>query len=160
MTRDRITKLAISMIAASFATIGIPPSANADSTCTSLLTDKFNYLTTHPGYYDLEVTVTKDSLHYVTYSRGWVEQSGSWLSGPANLEFSDRFSGNQNFNIAATENTQVWIGQTGTLWIWNNNYSYYIVSGTDMSCFGSLISKYVPGLGLVTVAIRDYQYLG
>jgi len=41
-----------------------------------------------------------------------------------------------------------------------SRYSYYIVSGTDMSCAGGLITKYVPGLGVVTVAIRNWHYLG
>jgi hypothetical protein len=160
MTRHRITTIALSMIAAALAAFAVPRTASADATCTALLTDKFNYLAAHDGYYNVEVTVTKDSLHYVTYSRGWVQLSGPWLSGPTNLQFSDRFSGIQNFNIAAIENTQIWIGSTGTLWIWNNNYSYYIVAGTDMSCAGGLITKYVPGLGVVTVAIRDWQWIG
>jgi hypothetical protein len=160
MPRTRAIKLAGSILVAVLAATAAPDLARADSTCSSLLPGKFSYLTQHAGYYDVEVTVTKDSLHYVTYSKGFLELSGSYLYGTTNLEFSDRYNGSQNFNINAIENTQVWISQTGALWIWNNNYSYYIVSGTDMSCAGGLITKYVSGLGVVTVAIRDWHYLG
>jgi hypothetical protein len=156
MTRHWIAKLAVSMLVATFAMIGGPGRASADSTCSSLLPGKFSYLSTYGGYYTLEITVTKDSLQYVTYSTGRVQLSGSYLYGGANLEFSDRYNGTQNFNINATENTRIWISQTGALWIYNDNYSYYIVSGTDMSCAGGLITKYVPGLGVVTVALRSW----
>lgn len=67
MTRHWIAKLAVSMLVATFAMIAVPGRASADSTCSSLLPGKYNYLTTYGDYYDLEVTVTKDSLQYVTY---------------------------------------------------------------------------------------------
>jgi|SRR5215510_2095576 len=160
MTRTQIIKITSSMLVALLAVSAVPELANADSTCSSLLPAKFSYLTQNSGYYDFEVTVTKDSLHYVTYSKGLLALNGSYLYGTTNLEFSDRYNGSQNFNVSAIENTQVWISSTGVLWIWNNNYNYYIISGTDMSCAGGLITKYVPGLGVVTIAIRDWHYLG
>jgi hypothetical protein len=135
----------------------VPGPARADATCSGLLPQKIAYLQQNSGNYDIEITVTKDSLPYVTYSLGWIYWSNPWLYGSANLLFSDRYAaGSQPFNVNAKENIQVWIDSVGHLWIWNNQYSYWVVSGADMSCVGGLISKYVPGLGLVTVALRQW----
>jgi hypothetical protein len=160
MTHQVATKLVPAVLAGALGVLGAPRLASADATCSSLIPAKFSYLTAHAGYYDVEVTVTRDSLHYVTYSKGYVELNGSYLYGTANLEFSDRYNGTQNFNINATEQTQLWIDQTGHVWFYDNNYGYWIVSGTDMQCDGTLIHKYVSGVGVVTVAIRDWHYLG
>src|ERR1700755_2277786 len=73
------------------------------------------------------------------------------------MQFSDRYNGDQNFNISATELTWLWLDQGGRLWIYNNHYFYYILNGNDMSCTGNLISSYVPGLGNVTVQIGPWQ---
>jgi hypothetical protein len=151
-----LRKLSLAAVLAAVAVSAAPGSARADASCSNLLTSKFNYLKQNGGAYNVEITVTKDPLADVTYSTGWVSLEGAYLYGNPDLAFSDRFNGNQNFNVNATESLQLWISETGSVWIYNNNYRYYIVSGQDMSCSGGLISKYVPGLGLVTVALRTW----
>ncbi len=148
---SRAAAITLSLI---FAGSGI---ARADASCISLLNGKITYLNQHHGYFTMEMTVDKDSLSYDTYSSGWLELSGtSWLYGTSNLLFSDRFSGNQPFNVNASESLQIWIDSTGRLYLYNNNYSYYVVYGADMSCNGGLLSKYVPGLGQVTLVFRSW----
>lgn len=156
----RIRRSLLAAIAVSAAAALAPSAARADASCNALLPGKFSYLQQHGGFYDVEITVTKDSLPYVTYSSGYLNLSGSYLYGSANLQFSDRYNGAQNFNASAAETIRIWISRTGTLWIYNDNYSYYIVSNFEMSCAGGLISKYVPGLGVVTVAIRSWNIIG
>ena len=153
-------KLLLVVLVALFGIISLPGEARADATCSGLLPAKFAYLREHGGYYTVEITVIKDSLAYVTYSKDWVWLSEPYLFGYAKQQFSDRFNGNQNFNINATENTRVWNSETGTLWIYNDTYSYWIVSGADMSCSGNLMNKFIPGLGMVTVAIRGWGVIG
>jgi len=142
--------------------VGRPSSARADATCTSLLNSKFSYLQSHGGWYSYTATVVKDSLDYVTFTKGYnLILSGSYLTnysmGADQIQFSDRFSSGQNFTFSATEPMYIWIDQTGHLWIYNNLYSYYIVSNKDMSCYGNLISAYVSGLGVVTVRIGPWS---
>jgi hypothetical protein len=109
----------------------------------------------------LEVTVTKDSLPYTTYSFGTLTQSGAWFYGSCGMWFSDRYTGTQNFsggvNYSLTEHMDLWLSPAGELWIWNEKYQYWIVSGFDMSCMGGLVTSNVPGLGVLTVAIRQWQ---
>jgi hypothetical protein len=151
-----IHKCFLAAIVALAVAVMSPGTARADATCSSLIPGMFSNLSQRVGpYYNVEITVTKDPLTDVTYSTGTVELNGSYLWGRANLLFSDRLNGFQRFVANASENIQVWITQNGQVWIWNNNYSYWIVSDTDMSCTGNLISKYVPGLGLVTIAVRN-----
>jgi hypothetical protein len=154
---NAVLKLSLAAAVAISATALAPRMAQADATCTGLITSKFNNLRQFGSTYDFEMTVTKDPLAYVTYSSGELQLSGSYLYGAAPLQFSDRWDGNQNFAVNGNEHTEVWINQTGTLWIYSDNYHYWIVSNVDMSCTGGLISKYVQGLGLVTVAIRGYN---
>jgi hypothetical protein len=155
-----LRSVSVTALTALAATLGLAMtagSAHADASCTSLIASKTNTLQQSHGWYNFEITVTKDPLADVTYSFGTLALSGSYLYGTADLAFSDRFNGNQGFNVNATEQIQLWVSPTGQVWIWNNNYHYYIVSGVDMTCNGGLISKYVPGLGMVTVAIRGWN---
>lgn len=142
--------------------VAMPSSARADATCASLLNGKFSYLQNNGGWYSYTATVVKDSLNYVTFTKGYyLSLSGGYLTNYSTsadpIQFSDRLSGSQNFNIGATEPMYIWINQTGHLWIYNDLYGSYIVSNKDMSCYGNLISAYVSGLGVVTVRIGPWS---
>ncbi len=153
-----VSKLSLFAAVTAIAAATSPSAARADATCTNLLNAKRSQLTQYSGWYYLELVNTKDPLGDVTYSTGTIGLDGSWgFYGTANLEFSDRWNGSQNFNINAVEQVQIWISNSGQIWIYNNNYHYYIVSGQDMSCTGGLMTAYVSGLGQVTFAFRNWN---
>jgi hypothetical protein len=171
---DRIRRPWLVVLVFSFGVLLSPAVAHADASCSSLLSGTFNNLQQNGGFNYFDVTVTKDvadpgccttaldALDDVTYSIGTLSVSGPYLYGGANLEFSDRINRGgptdyQPFDATSAESIQLWLTETGTLWIWNNNRSYWIVDEFDMSCTsGGLVSTYISGLGLVTVAIRAW----
>lgn len=159
MNRHHLHKLVLTaVVVASLGAISAPRVAHADASCSSLLSGKISYLATNGGSYAYTVTIVKDSLAYVTFTDGHgLRWDGTWLHSPDNIQFSDRRNGSQNFNINETESSAIWVDQSGHLWIHNDVYNSWIVSGHDMSCVGGLISKYVPGLGVVTVRLGAWQ---
>jgi hypothetical protein len=159
MNRSHLHKLVLTaVVVASLGAISAPSVAHADASCSSLLSGKISNLVTNGGSYTYTVTIVKDSLAYVTFTKGYdLKWDGTWLHSTDKIQFSDRYNGSQNFNINEMEPSAIWIDQSGHLWIRNDLYNSWIVSGYDMSCVGGLISKYVPGLGVVTVRIGAWQ---
>jgi hypothetical protein len=165
----RATKLNLSkstLLAAALAVAGmasLPAKAHADTTCSALIGGKASTLQSNSGYfYDFEMTIHRDAVAHVLYVNGYLSWNGSWIHGYAEEAFSDRRVGenNQNFDIDATEQLEVWLSPSGRLYVYNQNYSFWIVSNVDMSCAGGVVSKYVPGLGQVTLTFRNLGYLG
>ena len=146
-------------ISAVFACAALAPGlAHADATCSSLTSSKLSYLQQHHGGWQYELTRTGDGGD-ITYARGTLYLSGSYLyDSGAQYLFSDRYDGysnGQNFSVNGHEQIQVWVNQAGQLWIYNNNYSYWVLSAGDMSCTGGIMYKYING-ALYTLAFRPW----
>jgi len=157
-----ICKLALAGVIATAAVVAAPHTARADATCSSLLSSKFSYLQANKGWYSYSVIVVKDSLNYTTFTNGqYLSLSGSYLTNAGwqadPIEFSDRYNGTQNFANNQTEPMWIWLDQAGDLWLYNTKYSYYIVNDTNMSCTGGLVTKYISGLGQVTVMFGPWS---
>jgi hypothetical protein len=134
--------------------------AHANATCTSVVA---NYTSSvGNGWYDFELTIHRTDIWDVTYSRGTIQRNGTsttWpLRGSSNQLFSDRYAGNQPFNINAADQLTVWISSTGQLYIyyapWNFSTSW------DMGCSGNTFTAIVPGYGVVTLTLRGWNVIG
>ena len=158
MNRNKLRMFVLTaLVTAVFAAGARPRAAFADASCSGLLTSKINQLVASGGHYSYTTTIVKDSLPYVTFQGSQLlKWDGTYLNSPDNTQFSDRYTGTQNFSVTAMESSAIWITSTGVLWIYDYTYGYWVVAGYDMSCIGGLISKYVPGLGVVTVRIGDW----
>lgn len=155
-----VRTLFLAVTVAAVGTVLAPAVAQADASCTAMLTGKYNYLIAHDGGYVFELTRTDDGAPgNVTYSRGELGIAGLELHDPgSSYLFSDRhdgYSNGQRFSIYGAETIQVWISQSGALWIYNNDYGYYILNNADMSCVGNTMTKYVNG-AVYTLAFREY----
>jgi hypothetical protein len=158
---DRIRRLGLATIVLSLGVLLAPASARADASCSSLLSGAFNNLQQNGGFNYFEITVTRDPPYNVTqdvtFGAGTLGVSAPFLYGTANVEYSQDWAPTNNpFDVSLAQSIRVWLTTNGTLWIWNDNLAFWIVDGFDMSCMGGLASKYVPGAGLVTVAIRGW----
>ena len=134
--------------------------AHADASCTSLLTSKYNYLSAHGGWWGYELTISGDgSGQDVRYTRGALTLSAPYMyDGGGSNTFSDRYDGysnGQNFSVHAPETIRVWLDQSGDLWIYDNNYSYWLLNNGNMSCSGGVVTKYVNG-AVFTLAFRAW----
>jgi hypothetical protein len=159
---QNLCKLVLAGAIAAVTAVGAPHTAHADATCTALLSSKFSYLQNNGGWYSYSVVVVKDSLNYTTFTSGpHLSLDGSYLSNAGwqtdPIQFSDRYNGNQNFDVNQTEPMYIWIDQTGDLWLYNTKYSYYIVNDVNMSCAGGLVTKYISGLGQVVVMFGPWS---
>jgi len=131
--------------------------ARADSSCTPLVNNIYNALNTYGGSYTFEMTMHRTGVKLVTYSDGAVRASGIpvWLlRGSSNQLFSDRTSGTQPFNINAADSLTVSFSASGRLRIFYSPWNF--TTTWDMSCQGNVMTKNVPGHGVVTVTFRDH----
>src|SRR5712692_6849395 len=142
-------KSAVSLLAVGIIlfTMAAAPSARADGTCTAFLAAKFKEAQAKNQFYRIELFIHREDTKLVTYSAGFLEpnaQDGSF-TGRTNQLFSDRQAGSQPFNINAADQLDLRLSASGVLSIhykpWNFDTTW------DLSCSGSMLSRYVPGFG-------------
>ncbi len=130
------------------------PSARADGTCTAFLAAKFKEAQAKNQFYNIQLSIHREDVKLVTYSAGSVAPNpdGSF-TGHANQLFSDRLTISQPFNINAADQLDLRLSATGVLRV---HYNPWNVDTTwDLSCSGSMLTKYLPGFGVVTLTFRD-----
>ena len=135
--------------------------AHADASCTALVTSMTNTLKQSGGYYMFDMTMHRTDVAFVSYSSGSVGllNNTSWpLYGTSNQLFSDRYNGSQPFNINAADQLQVWIGSTGSLYIYYKPWNF--ATNWDMSCSSTTITRNLPGVGVVTLTFHWYPPIG
>src|SRR5262245_12993017 len=133
--------------------------ARADATCTTTVANYANSVGI--GWYDFELTIHRTDIWDVTYSRGTIEKYNNtyWpLWGSSNQLFSDRYAGNQPFNINAADHLTVYISTTGQLYIYYQPWNFS--TSWDMSCSGTTFTKVIPGYGVVTLTLRGWHVVG
>src|SRR6266581_2613540 len=150
--KSSFSLLAVSILLFAVAT---GPSARADGTCTAFLGAKVKDVQNTKQSYKIELFIHREDTKLVTYSAGFLgpnTQDGSF-AGRANQLFSDRQAGPQPFNINAADQLDLQLSATGVLHIhykpWNFDTTW------DLSCSGSILTKYLPGFGVVTLTFRD-----
>lgn len=144
----------------SSALLAATQSARADSSCTTLVANMANQLNSYGGVYDFELTIHRTDIWLVTYSKGTLHGTGiggaAWpATGSANQLFSDRKNGSQPFNINAADTITPWISSTGQLYIYYNGWNFSTT--WDMSCSGSTFTRNVPGVGIVSLTLRNWH---
>ncbi len=130
------------------------PSAKADGTCTAFLAAKFKEAQAKNQFYNIQLSIHREDIKFVTYSAGALapNQDGGF-TGRANQLFSDRQAISQPFNINAADQLDLRLSATGVLRV---HYNPWNVDTTwDLSCSGSMLTKYLPGFGVVTLTLRD-----
>lgn len=133
------------------------PSARADASCIAPLQQRTAQTGTYPYFgWTFEMTIHREDVELVTYSSGTLQPNGSGgFFGVSNQLFSDRHvSGNylQTFDYAQRDNLSLSLSPTGLLHIhyspWNFDTDW------DMSCSGPIVTRRVPGVGVVTLTFR------
>ncbi len=132
--------------------LSFPGIAAADSSCVNPLAKKWASLAADESY-GIEITMHRETK-YVSFSDGWLTAApNGGFTGKSNQLFSDRLAGSQPFNINAADNLDLKLSSTGMLSIhyrpWNFDTSW------DLSCKGSLLTAYVPTIGVITLTFRD-----
>lgn len=147
---------------ATLATLAAPGEARADATCTPTVTNYVSYLNQHGGWFNFELSIHRIDAPLVTYSRGQISKWGNsyWpLRGTSSQLFSDRFSyagaTPQPFQVGAADQLTVYVSTSGELYIhyapWNFTTQW------DLSCSGNVFTKLVPGYGVVTLTLRNWE---
>ncbi len=150
-------KSAVSLLAVCIVlfAVGVAPSARADGTCIAFLAAKLKEAQTKNQFYNIDLTIHREDTKFVTYSAGSLAPNaqGGGFTGRANQLFSDRRAISQPFNINAADQLDLRLSASGVLSIhykpWNFDTTW------DLSCSGSMLTKYVPGVGVVTLTFRD-----
>jgi hypothetical protein len=129
-------------------------SARADGTCTALLATKFKEAQAKNQFYNIQLSIHREDIKLVTYSAGDLapNQDGGFI-GRANQLFSDRRAISQPFNINAADQLDLRLSATGVLRVHYNPWNFD--TAWDLSCSGSMLTKYLPGFGVVTLTFRD-----
>lgn len=148
---------AVSLVAVSILLFAVAaaPSARADGTCTAFLASKLKEAQAKNQFYKIDLLMHREDSKLVSYSAGFLGPNAKAESfiGRANQLFSDRQAGTQPFNINAADQLDLRLSASGVLSIhykpWNFNTTW------DLTCSGSMLSKYVPGFGVVTLTFRD-----
>jgi hypothetical protein len=136
-------------------TMAAAPCAWADGTCTAFLAAEFREAQAKNQVYKIELFMHREDSKLVTYSAGFLGPNANdgGFTGRANQLFSDRQVGNQPFNINAADQLDLRLSASGVLSIhykpWNFDTTW------DLSCTGSMLTKYLPGFGVVTLTFRD-----
>jgi hypothetical protein len=130
-------------------------SARADSTCSAFLAGKLREAQAKNQWYNIELSIVREDTKFVSYSAGSLSPNhgDGGFTGRANQLFSNRQAISQPFNINAADQLDLRVSATGVLGIhykpWNFDTSW------DLSCSGSVMTKYLPGFGVVTLTFRD-----
>jgi hypothetical protein len=147
-------KLALSLFTLLAGLAIAEPSARADPSCSALLQDRIAQSSSTQGW-QIEMTIHREDVAFVTYSSGALYNFGSGnLTGYANQLFSDRRTVNnqQPFNASQSDSLYIQLSPSGLLHIhyspWNFDTDW------DMSCQGTVMTKYLPGIGVVTLTFR------
>src|SRR5215468_2091030 len=112
MQTNRVT-LCVSIVSTIILLMIIPQVALADGTCTALVASKWNQAYPNGEWYNVELTMHREDVTFVSYSGGWLQpQPDGSFSGGLNQLFSDRWAGNQPFNINAADWLQVKLSPT------------------------------------------------
>ncbi len=149
----RVKICLLTLLAVSLSLGATPQAARADSSCTALLTNK--KLQASPNQtYAIEMTMHREDVSFVSYSSGYLTpNSDGSFGGRSNQLFSDRTAGQQPFNINSADQLYLKLSPTGLLTIhyepWNFDTTW------DMSCKGSMLTTYIPNVGVVTLTFRN-----
>jgi hypothetical protein len=147
------TATALSMLIALAALAG---DAAADASCNAPLSSRISELARRRGCYAVQMTMHRENVALVSYSEGilCLPSGGHTLQGRANQLFSDRRSGRQGFTIDQADELTLRLDTSGRLQIhyqpWNFDTAW------DMACVGSLVTRYIPGHGVVTLSFGEY----
>jgi len=130
-------------------------SATSDGTCTALLASKLREAQAKNQFYNIELSIHREDTKFVSYSAGFLAPNApdGGFTGRANQLFSDRQAISQPFNTKAADQLDLRLSAIGVLRIhyqpWNFDTTW------DLSCSGSMVTKYLPGVGVVTLTFRD-----
>jgi hypothetical protein len=136
------------------ATVLIAGTARADDSCAALLQDKISYLRDNGGWFYTQLSIHRDDFNWGVHSSQYATVSydpstGGLVGGNFPLLFSIRYSGQQPFDIHAPDIESWDIGPSGLVHFHNVTWgfdTYY-----DMACTGSMMTRYFPGTGVVTI---------
>lgn len=133
----------------------LTPLAVADATCTALVASKWNQAITHGEWYFFELTIHREDVGFVTYSHGVLTPyAGGNFSGRSDQLFSDRLSASgQRFNTNQADSLILTLDNSALLKIHYVTWNFDTI--WDLSCQGSTLSTYVPGIGRVTLTFRE-----
>lgn len=130
--------------------------AHADQSCQALLQEKINYLRDNAGSFDARMSIHREPFNWGVHSSegatvAYDSASGKLVTGSPNfpLLFSIRYAVTQPFDVSQPDLLTWDISPSGVVHTWNVSWgfdSYY-----DMACTGSVMTKYFPGFGVVTV---------
>lgn len=112
-------------LALAIVTLSTKPS-HADD-CSATLAPMFS-----AGGAHIKMAINTVDTRWVSYTDGFIQLSGSWLTGALSQLFSDRtttvgsgFGALQPFYVFAADTHTPFIGSTGEVWIWNNTWSFW-----------------------------------
>jgi hypothetical protein len=130
-------------------------SARADSTCTTFLAAKLREAQAKNQWYNIELSMHREDIKFVSYSAGFLSPNHGdrGFTGRANQLFSNRQAISQPFNINAADQLDLRLSATGVLSIHYNPWNFDTT--WDLSCSGSVMTKHLPGFGVVTLTFRD-----
>ncbi|XXX82427.1 hypothetical protein WMF30_27100 [Sorangium sp. So ce134] len=131
------------------------PFARADESCRALVQDRVSQIYGQLGW-EINITIHRDGVRQVTYSRGWLRNINGALGGAADQLFSDRVSAadpSQPFDADSADNLLVDISPTGVLYI--RYFPWRFSTAWDMACEGPVMTRYIPGIGVVTLTFHQ-----
>jgi hypothetical protein len=151
----RLRRLAV--VASSFLFLAAGQAAWADSSCAGFLAGKTSAVTPPWGGYNIELTLHREDVKWVSYSKGTLSPNGDGsFSGSANQLFSDRFASSQPFDNSQADQLSLRLSPTGFLSA--HSITWNFDTGWDLSCHGSTLTTYVPSFGVLTLTFRDVFY--
>ena len=156
--RPALLSSALALLALSSTVVALERPARADASCSALIAGKLDYLTRHGGSFAVEMTMHRENIAAVSYSSGslWRDSRTGHLIGGSNQLFSDRRSGAQPFNVNAGDRLELDLSPDGLLHIYYATWRFE--TDWDMSCQGPVVTKYLPGFGVVTLTFRNWEW--
>jgi hypothetical protein len=144
--RCRYIAGAVAFLTAPVLAVAPASTAQADTSCTSQITNRRNVMRSR-DYYPATLVIQRDDNSWTSYSAGTLFAApNGHLKGNFTQTFSDRsyFSTSigvyQNFNAGSTASHSVDVGPTGLITIHSDTFNS--TNSTDMTCAGGLLTKY------------------
>ncbi|WP_437321674.1 hypothetical protein [Sorangium sp. So ce385] len=132
------------------------PLARADESCRALVQDRVSRIYGQLGW-EIDMTIHRDGVRQVTHSRGWLKRTdGGALVGRADQLFSDRTSAadpDQQFDAESADELTIDVSPTGVLHI--RYFPWRFDTSWDMACQGPVMTRYIPGIGVVTLTFHQ-----
>ena len=144
-----LTLAAASMLAATHAL--------ADASARNVVQPRIAYLQGQGGWYEFDLTMHRENTAFVSYARGTLRYDPrvNALTGAAYHLFSDRVANSQPFTFGRKDALEVKLTADGQLHIDDRTWNFS--TDRDLAAQGQLLSRYVPGFGIVTLAFREYH---